>query len=105
MKALYFEGDNGREIVERDIPKDLVELTNQKKLELIAALAEVDPEMEEYYLNEDINVPEDIIKKSIRKSTIELKFCPVLMGSAYKNKGVQPLLDGVLDYLPTPHEI
>ena len=74
-------------------------------MELLAALAEVDPEIEEYYLNEDINVPEDVLKKSIRESTIALKFCPVFLGSAYKNKGVQPLLDGVLEYLPNPKEV
>jgi len=56
-------------------------------------------------LNEDINIPQDILKKSIRENTINLKFCPVFMGSAYKNKGVQPLLDGVLEYLPNPKEI
>lgn len=64
-----------------------------------------DPDIEEYYLNEDVNVPEDVLKKSIRKMTIAQKFCPVFMGSAYKNKGIQPLLDGVIDYLPMPHEI
>jgi len=57
-------------------------------MELIATLAEIDPVMEEYYLNEDMNIPIDILKKSIRENTINLKFCPVMMGSAYKNKGV-----------------
>lgn len=72
---------------------------------MLGALAENDPSIEEYYLNEDINIPLDILKKSIRKTTIERNFCPVFMGSAYKNKGVQPLLDGVLDYLPSPDEV
>jgi elongation factor G len=66
MKAVYFEGDKGTEIVEKEIPKDLLELAKEKKLELLGALAEVDPEIEEYYLNEDINIPVDVIKKSIR---------------------------------------
>ncbi len=57
-------------------------------MELIASLGEIDPELEEYYLNEDINVPEDLLKASIRRNTLNQKFCPVLMGSAYKNKGV-----------------
>jgi elongation factor G len=83
----------------------LIDLCKEKKLELIGALAEHDPTIEEYFLNEDINVPVDIMKKSVRQLTIEQKFCPVFMGSAYKNKGVQPLLDGVIDYLPNPTEI
>jgi len=61
--------------------------------------------MEEYFLEENIDVPIDILKESIRKYTIELKFAPVFMGSAFKNKGVQLLLDGVVDYLPTPEEV
>lgn len=80
-------------------------MCNTKRLELLGALADHDPSIEEYYLNEDLNIPEDVLKKAIRKCTIEQKFCPVFMGSAYKNKGVQLLLDGVLDYLPKPDEI
>jgi elongation factor G len=57
-------------------------------LELLAALADHDPDIEEYYLNEDVNVPVDVLKKSIRKCTINRSFIPVFMGSAYKNKGV-----------------
>lgn len=80
-------------------------IVQEKKLDLLSCLAEHDPAIEEYYLNEDINVPADVLKKSIRELTIAQKFCPVFMGSAYKNKGVQPLLDGVLDYLPNPTEV
>ena len=104
-KALYFDGDKGETVIEKEVPEDLIEMCKEKKLELLGALAEHDPTIEEYYLNEDVNVPIDVIKKSIRQLTIEQKFCPVFMGSAYKNKGVQPLLDGVLDYLPNPTEI
>ena len=105
MKALYFEGEKGTIVVEKEIPADLLEECKKKKLELIAHLGEVNNDIEEYYLNEDINIPEDVLKKAIRKSTIELKFCPVMMGSAYKNKGIQPLLDGVIDFLPNPTQI
>lgn len=87
-KAFYFEGSFGEIIVEKDVPADLKDMVKQKKLELLGALAEVDPEIEEYYLNEDTNVPIELLKNSIRKSTIDLKFCPVFMGSAYKNKGI-----------------
>jgi elongation factor G len=88
MKAIYFEGDFGTTIIEKEIPDDMKDFCNKKKLELLAALAEVDPDVEEYYLNEDINIPMDKLKASIRKMTVENKFCPVFMGSAYKNKGV-----------------
>lgn len=70
MKALYFEGESGLKVTEKEIPADLLEFAKEKKLELIAALAEVDSKMEEYYLNEDINVPIDELKKSIREATI-----------------------------------
>lgn len=87
-KAIYFEGEKGTEIVEKDIPQEYEEICREKKLELLGALAEVDPAVEEYYINEDINIPVDILKKSIRESTLSLKFCPVFLGSAYKNKGI-----------------
>jgi elongation factor G len=61
--------------------------------------------MEEYYLEETIEVPEDELKDCIRRNTINLNFSPVFMGSAYKNKGVQKMMDGVIDYLPRPTEI
>jgi elongation factor G len=105
MKAFYFEGESGDKLVEKDIPADLLNLAKEKKMELVAALGEIDPEIEEYYLNEDINVPVDKLKEAIRKNTINNKFCPVLMGSAYKNKGVQLLLDAVIDFLPNPTEV
>jgi elongation factor G len=70
-KALYFDGEKGEIVVEKEIPEDLVEICKEKKLELLAALAEHDPTIEEYYLNEDVNVPIDVIKKSIRQLTIE----------------------------------
>ena len=105
MKAFYFEGENGDDIIEKEIPENLTDFANQKKMELIATLGEVDPQLEEYYLNEDINVPLDLLKASIRRNTIKQSFCPVLMGSAYKNKGIQLLLDSVVDYLPDPTEV
>lgn len=71
MKAIFFEGEKGNDVVEREIPEDMVEIAKEKKTELIAALAEHDPDIEEYFLNEDINVPVDVLKKSIRKLTIE----------------------------------
>lgn len=88
-KAAYFDGDNGEVVREEEIPEDLLELAKEKKLELISCLAECDDEvMEEYYLDENIDIPEDLLKETIRKQTLALNFCPVFLGSAYKNKGV-----------------
>ena len=67
MKAYYFEGNSGEQIVEKEVPADMVEFCKQKKLELLGYLCENDPELEEYFLNEDINVPEELLKGSIRK--------------------------------------
>jgi len=61
--------------------------------------------MEEYFLEETIDIPEDELKECIRRNTINLNFSPVFMGSAYKNKGVQKMMDGVIDYLPRPTEV
>ena len=105
-KAFYFDGDNGEIVREEDIPADMIEECKEKKLELLSCLAECGEEkMEEYYLDENIDVPEDELKACIRKNTINLNFCPVFMGSAYKNKGVQKMLDGVIDYLPNPKQV
>jgi elongation factor G len=70
---------------------------------LISEIANLDPVIEDLYLSEQ-PIPEDVLKSHIRKLTLELKFCPVYMGSAYKNKGVQLALDGVVSYLPSPSE-
>lgn len=105
-KAYYFDGDNGEFVREEPIPDKLIELATEKKLELISCLAECGEEqMEEYFLEEVIDIPEDEMKECIRRNTINLNFCPVFLGSAYKNKGVQKMMDGVVDYLPRPTEI
>jgi len=88
-KACYFDGDNGETIREEEIPADMLELAKEKKLELLGCLAECGEEqMEEYFLEENIDIPEEELKEVIRKNTLNLNFCPVFLGSAYKNKGV-----------------
>lgn len=88
-KACYFDGDNGEKVREEEIPKDMIDICTQKKLELINCLAECGEEkMEEYFIEENINIPEKELKECIRRNTINLQFCPVFLGSAYKNKGV-----------------
>jgi elongation factor G len=104
MKAFYFDGENGENIREEAIPGDLQALAEEKRQEFIAKLADVDDAIGEKFLMEEA-ISEADLKAGIRRATIALKFVPVFMGSAYKNKGVQLLLDGVGSYLPNPTEV
>ncbi len=104
MKALYFDGDNGEHVREEEIPADLQSLAGEKREEMIDAASNYSDELTEAILEEREIAPE-IIVEAIRKGTLERKLTPVLMGSAYKNKAVQPLLDGVTRYLPCPLDI
>lgn len=102
--ALYFEGDRGEVIRKEDtIPDDMKDQVEEKRLELIEKLADVDDEIAEIFLMEETPEPEQLVD-AIRRKVISCEFVPVFMGSAFKNKGVQPLLDGVVSYLPQPVE-
>lgn len=102
--ALYNEGAQGEEIRAAEVPAELADLVEEKRALLIETLADVDEEIADLYLEgEEPTVPQ--IKAAIRRATIGRKFTPVLMGSALANKGVQPVLDAVVDYLPQPNEI
>lgn len=103
--ALYNEGEQGEEVrVTSDIPADLVDLVEEKRQVLVETLADVDEEIADLYLEgEEPSVAQ--IKAAIRRATIARRFTPVLMGSALANKGVQPVLDAVVDYLPQPNEV
>ncbi|KAF2021880.1 elongation factor G, mitochondrial [Aaosphaeria arxii CBS 175.79] len=104
-KAIYNEGEKGEVVVVKDeIPEDLKELVEEKRQKLIETLADVDDEIAELYLDEQEPTQEQI-KAAIRRATISLKFTPVMMGSALADKSVQPMLDGVVDYLPNPAEV
>lgn len=103
MKAYYFEGKDGMDIQEKEIPDDLKELANKKHEELLDAASMFSDELTEALL--EGTPTEEMIKKAIRTGTLELKMTPVFMGSAFKNKGVQKLLDGVLDYLASPVDV
>ena len=103
-KAYYFDGPKGEIIREEPIPDNCKQEVEEKRHELIEHLANNDPEIEDLYYN-DKDITAEILEKSIRKQTIEQKFCPVFMGSAYKNKGVQLALDGVIKFLPNPEEM
>jgi len=105
MKAVIWKGDDlGASYDYVDIPSDLKDQAEIARAELIDTVAGLDDDLLETYLNGD-EVGEDQLKKAIRKGTIEGKITPVLCGSAFKNKGVQTLLDAVIYYLPSPVDI
>ncbi len=103
MKAYINEGDNGETVNVTDIPPDLVETAQKYRQIMIGKLADVDSAIEEKFLMEEEPTTEEI-RAAIRKGTISLKLVPVLCGSAFKNKGVQRLMDAVTYYLPSPAE-
>ena len=104
LKAHIWTKDDGSEWDISDIPEDKLEEAKSKRQELLDIVAEADDEVLEKYLgDEELSTNE--IKRAIRKGTLEGLFVPVLAGSAFKNKGVQLLLDAVIDYLPSPLDI
>lgn len=108
MKALYFDGGPTRdEVREAEIPENLLDEAKKKREELLDAVSMCsgNDELIEALLEDPDSITVELIKSSIRRGTINLEFCPVFVGSAYKNKGIQPLLDGVVDYLPNPTEV
>jgi elongation factor G len=104
MKAHYFSGPNGEDIKVTDVPADMADLAKKYHHELIGKAADFDDNVAEKFLNEE-EPTVDEIKAAIRKGCLKLDLTPVFMGSAYKNRGVQLLLDGVTDYLPNPTEV
>ncbi|OLN28757.1 Translation elongation factor G [Desulfovibrio sp. DV] len=104
-KALIFDdATQGKEYVTGEIPENMLDLYEEWRLQMLEAIAEEDETLMEKYLAGEELTPEEIIA-GIRKATIALSICPVLCGSAFKNKGVQPLLDAVVDFLPSPSDI
>ena len=104
MKAYEYDGKPEEDAKEIEIPADLLEIAKEKREELIEAVAEFDDEMMMTYLDGgEISI--EMIKKAIRKGTLEAKFFPVMCGTALGNKGIKLLLDAVIDYLPSPLDI
>ena len=105
FKSIIWQDDSlGAKFDVVDISEDLIEEAKKKREELIEMAVEADDQAMEDYL-EGKEISTETLKKCIRKGTIDFKFVPVLCGSAFKNKGVQPLLDAVVDYLPSPNDI
>ena len=104
MKALIYKDDVGKVIEEQEIPADLLEKAEEYRTNLVESVAELDDELMDKYLGgEELSIEE--IKRGIRKGCISCEIVPVFCGSAYRNKGVQALLDGVIDYMPAPTDI
>ncbi len=101
MKAYFYSGVSVAEFEETPIPEDMIDEATVLREEMIEIISEMDDELLEWYLNGDEIKNEDLIR-ALRKATIELKATPVFLGSAFKNKGVNHLLDGVVRYLPSP---
>ena len=100
----FDEKSNGREVIEEAIPEDLLEKSTAARMALLEKLADFDEGVMEKYL-EDQEIASGELHRALRKATLSLKLVPVLCGSAFKNKGVQPLLDAVCRYLPSPVDV
>ena len=103
MKAFYFDGESGENVREEEIPAELVEEAKVRRQQMIEGVAEVDDQLGELFLADEPISNEQLIA-AIRRATISLKMTPVMCGSAYKNKGVQLLLNAVCAFLPNPSE-
>ena len=103
-KALVWKDELGTEFDYEEVPEDLKELAHEHRTHLIEACADYDDELLEAYLNDE-EIPHERIAKSLHRATLDIKVTPVLCGSSFKNKGVQPLLDAIVELLPSPLEV
>ncbi|MDQ0228291.1 elongation factor G [Bacillus sp. 7586-K] len=104
MKATFYGNDLGTDIVEKEIPEEYQDQANEYRERLVEAVAELDEELMEKYLGGE-EITNEELKAAIRKGTVNVEFYPVICGSAFKNKGVQKMLDAVIDYLPSPLDV
>src|SRR5213078_2691089 len=105
MRSITWADDLGRKMEIGEIPAELSEQAQEYHHQLIDSIAEFDDELTETYLLDEESVTPDMIRHALRKGTLANKITPVLLGSAFKNKGVQPLLDAVVEYLPSPLDV
>ncbi len=103
-KAYYFDGEDGEKVRQVEVPDDLKQLAKERREEIVAKVADVDDKLAEKFLAEE-PISNEELKAAIRRATLALKMVPVMCGAAFRNKGVQNLLDGVLAYLPNPTEV
>jgi elongation factor G len=105
MTGIVWTDDLGTEFETTEIPAELLEQAREYHHQLIDAVADHDDELMETYLENEEAVTPEMLKRALRKATLDISVTPVLLGSAFKNKGVQPLLDAVIDYLPSPLDV
>jgi elongation factor G len=105
MRAIVWHDDLGTRMTEEEIPAELLEQANEYRHQLIDAVADHDEELTETYLEDESAVTPEMLRRALRAATLDITITPVLLGSAFKNKGVQPLLDAVVDYLPSPLDV
>jgi elongation factor G len=105
MRALTYNDPLGVNVDEDEIPVELREQASEYHHQLIDAIAEKDEELLETYLGDEDSVTPEMIRRALRAATLDAEVTPVLLGSAFKNKGIQPLLDAVVDYLPSPLDV
>jgi elongation factor G len=105
MKAIVYKDDLGQEFEVTDVPAELAEQAQEYHHQLIDAVSNFDDEVLEAYLTDENSVTPEMLRRAIRIGTLADEITPVLLGSAFKNKGVQPLLDAVIDYLPSPLDV
>jgi elongation factor G len=104
MKAIVYKDDLGKDQDTIDIPAEYADAAAAAREHLLEEVSHYDDELVELIL-EEAEVPSELLKRAIRKATLDIKLTPVLCGSSFKNKGVQPLLDAVIDYLPSPLDV
>ncbi len=104
MDARIYYDELGKDMRTEEIPADMVELAQEYRVKLIEAVSDLDDDVAELYL-EGEEVPADMLRAAIRKATVSVKMIPVTCGTSYKNKGVQKLLDAIVDYMPSPLDI
>jgi elongation factor G len=105
LKAIVWTDDLGTNMEVTEIPAELAEQAHEYHHQLIDAVADHDDELMETYLDDEERVSPDMLRRAVRKATLDISVTPVLCGTAFKNKGVQPLLDAVIDYLPSPLDV
>src|SRR5205823_6001081 len=105
MRAITWADDLGTKMEIGEIPAELLEQANEYHHQVIDAVADHDEELLETYLEDESAVTPEMLKRALRAATLDITVTPVLLGSAFKNKGVQPLLDAVIDYLPSPLDV
>jgi elongation factor G len=105
MQAIVYKDDLGQQFDVTDIPAELVEQAQEYHHQLIDAISHFDDEVLEAYIEDESSVTPEQIRRALRNGTLADEITPVLLGSAFKNKGVQPLLDAVIDYLPSPLDV